>query len=101
MSTTTTKRPKPDPRSFFVAGTQFCDGVENANLGVCTLLPEDHNKYDRDAVVIMQDGKKIGYVPRTLAPFIRHCLNNSFRITKIDPAQQYCEVQVTMSNATR
>lgn len=64
---------KPDPRSFYLAGTSGA-GARTFNTNQVgaevKLLKEPMNNYDSKAVAVYLDGVKIGYAPRPLNQFL-------------------------------
>ena len=68
-----TTTPPPVFRGY-VAGFQFHEGpalIERMREGdVVTLVREPQNRHDRHAIRIDYDGRKIGYVPRTVSEHV-------------------------------
>src|SRR5437016_1584714 len=70
------------PNRYSIVGTQFTGGGESIVTFVASLKPgvpallvrEPGNQYDKNAIAVYVDGKKIGYVPKkqnaVLAQFI-------------------------------
>ncbi len=80
---------------FNIAGFTYYDGVDvfdKLKVGAEVLLkPEPDNKYDKYAVAIYFNGKKLGFIPRGTNKSISKLLNlghNIFtaKINRINPA---------------
>lgn len=63
----------------YVAGLQYYDVLEiwkTLKIGdVVELLPEPHNRYDENAVMVACKGKQLGYLPRSENHHIAKILN--------------------------
>lgn len=79
--------------SHFIAGFQFYDGPEVADMLECdlplTLNREPHNRWDRNAVEVHAGEAKLGYVPRGENQVIADLLDTGIEVkasvTELNP----------------
>lgn len=45
------------------------------------LVPEPNNAVDPNAILFMNDGRKLGYVPASIAPLVKSLLDNGYSLT--------------------
>ena len=80
------ERPMTDtlvtPLRFRVAGVKHGDGAAYVTAGdELELRPEPTNEYDADAtLVLLRDGRKLGYVPRPYAPLFAKLLRDGLTL---------------------
>ncbi len=55
-------------------GSKVFDDLSNLKGESVTLLPENENQYDSNAVAIMRQDKRLGYIPKGLQTSLRHVL---------------------------
>ncbi len=75
-------------KEFFIAGVshgEFCTHTEcikdvQCLDGIISLLPEPNNPYDSNAVRIMVDGKKLGYIPLYHSKAVSTAINSNMSI---------------------
>lgn len=93
---------KPDPNSFYLAGTAGLGhhSIDDNPVGTdVKLIQEPKNPYDKKAVACYLDGVKIGYVPRPLNQFIWHLTDKHYKITRWEPDHtDFPHFQVTLQD---
>ncbi len=85
------RRPDPGFRSLQwiltadIAGTDYVDGIEEKLSGLkcgdeLMLSREGTNKYDENAVLVLLDGSKLGYIPRSVNAVIANMLRRDVEL---------------------
>lgn len=79
-------------KEFFVAGVRHCEVCHDRNDDDCTLnisinsgdklelVLEEDNKFDRNAVALYKDNKKVGFIPNYYSKSIHDAVVNKFEI---------------------
>jgi hypothetical protein len=71
-------------KSFLIAGISFYkDKISNINYDTELIMKEENNKYDSNAICIINQGNIIGYVPKTNKELCKNNINQVLKIINI------------------